>query len=89
MDAATKARAFEPFFTTKAFGKGAGLGLSMVQGFCRQSGGDVRIVTDGVVGTRVELWLPATAAASVAGAEINCNPRQPRQDHGPHSTGRG
>ena len=58
---------FEPFFTTKAIGKGSGLGLSMVQGFCHQSGGDVRIVTDGVVGTRVELWLPAAAATSRSG----------------------
>ena len=73
MDATTKARAFEPFFTTKAFGKGSGLGLSMVQGFCHQSGGDVRIVTESVVGTRVELWLPAATATSGAGEEINFN----------------
>ncbi len=62
MDEDTMARAFEPFFTTMTFGKGAGLGLSMAQGFCQQSGGDIRILKGGAVGTRVELWLPAATA---------------------------
>lgn len=43
MDAATQARALEPFFTTKRFGSGSGLGLSMVCGFAKQSGGGLRI----------------------------------------------
>ena len=73
MDEATRALAFDPFFTTKAFGKGAGLGLSMVQGFCHQSGGDIRIMSGGAVGTRVELWLPAAAGPGTAGDEISAN----------------
>ena len=73
MDEATRAQAFDPFFTTKAFGKGAGLGLSMVQGFCHQSGGEIRILSGGAVGTRVELWLPAAAGNGAMGDEISAN----------------
>ncbi len=74
MDEATRAQAFDPFFTTKAFGKGAGLGLSMVQGFCHQSGGETRILSGGAVGTRVEVWLPAAAAGTaLAGDEVSAN----------------
>jgi PAS domain S-box-containing protein len=52
------ARAFEPFFTTKGAGKGSGLGLAMVYGFARQSGGEVRIASAEGEGTTVTLWLP-------------------------------
>ncbi|MGX9962020.1 ATP-binding protein [Roseomonas sp. F4] len=52
------ARAFEPFFTTKAFGKGSGLGLSMVFGFISQSNGHVTLASAPGQGTRVTLHLP-------------------------------
>jgi len=52
-------RAFEPFFTTKETGRGSGLGLSMIYGFVKQSGGYVEIDSDIGRGTSVRLFLPA------------------------------
>jgi len=52
------AKAFEPFFTTKDIGRGSGLGLSMVYGFARQSGGTARLETQRGAGTVVRLFLP-------------------------------
>ncbi|RTL58100.1 MAG: response regulator [Rhodocyclaceae bacterium] len=65
MDAATQARVFEPFFTTKSFGSGSGLGLSMVYGFVRQSGGAIHIDSAPDQGTTIELILPRTEASSL------------------------
>lgn len=58
MDATIVSKVFEPFFTTKAVGEGTGLGLSMVYGFARQSGGQVNILSTPGQGTTVELYLP-------------------------------
>ncbi|WP_254285311.1 PAS domain-containing sensor histidine kinase [Pseudomonas sp. SBB6] len=58
MNADIVARAFDPFFTTKPVGQGTGLGLSMVYGFVRQSGGRVWIDSTPGQGTRVKILLP-------------------------------
>jgi PAS domain S-box-containing protein len=52
------AKAFEPFFTTKPLGQGTGLGLSMIYGFARQSGGQVRIYSEVGQGTTMCIYLP-------------------------------
>ncbi len=66
MDGATLARVFEPFFTTKKFGLGSGLGMAMVYGFIKQSGGGVRIRSRQAVGTTVSLLLPCAPRAALA-----------------------
>jgi PAS domain S-box-containing protein len=52
------AQAFDPFFTTKPIGMGTGLGLSMIYGFAKQSGGQVRIYSEVGQGTTVCIYLP-------------------------------
>ncbi|KPC23611.1 Histidine kinase [Pseudomonas syringae pv. cilantro] len=62
MPASIRDRVMDPFFTTKEEGKGSGLGLSMVYGFAKQSGGAARIYTEEGVGTTLRLYFPVDEA---------------------------
>ncbi|WP_093021444.1 PAS domain-containing protein [Sphingobium sp. YR768] len=76
------AKAFDPFFTTKPIGSGTGLGLSMIYGFARQSGGQVRIHSTPGIGTSVIIYLPASSQAAIDDPVANQLADAPRTDSG-------
>lgn len=68
-------KVFEPFFTTKKDGKGSGLGLAMIYGFAKQSGGHIKIYSEVGYGTTVRLYLPrAEMLEKTAAVDLNQEP---------------
>ncbi len=83
MSAEVAARAFDPFFTTKPIGMGTGLGLSMIYGFAKQSGGQVRIYSEVGQGTSVSIYLPRhdrTEENTTEAEQVETAPRADRGD---------
>ena len=64
-------KVFQPFFTTKGAGKGSGLGLSMVYGFIKQSGGHINVYSEVGVGTSIKMYLPRKFAEGEAIPSVN------------------
>ena len=69
MSAAIRDQVFEPFFTTESATMGSGLGLSIVYGFVKQSGGHLNVYSEEGHGTTIRLYLPSATAAEDTGAD--------------------
>ncbi|MEO0345096.1 MAG: PAS domain-containing protein [Pseudomonadota bacterium] len=78
MSAELREKVVEPFFTTKPVGEGSGLGLSMVEGYARQSGGGMRIHSTPGGGTTITLMLPAAEHQAEASAAAAPDARETR-----------
>ena len=89
MDRETRTHALEPFFTTKVLGRGTGLGLSMVFGFVKQSGGFVTLESTLGCGTTASLFLPVRSQAIAPSAGDGDLPPRARAVGAPWATQRG
>lgn len=68
------AKAFDPFFTTKDVGQGSGLGLSMIHGFVKQSGGHVQIYSEVDKGTTIKIYLPRSTTIEAVISDASVQP---------------
>jgi|GEM_PF-2381163 len=74
-----QAKIFEPFYSTKSLASGSGLGLSMVQGFMRQTGGAVRVISEPNSGTTFKLFFPTKVKEADSALEVK-SPSKPVED---------